>query len=133
MAEHSILYMGRGDFAPEYLAELETLPCCTMLTRSPELTIPVDDHELIEIVLLEASPLIAQSCGSLAALIHSLRDYPVVASVAQAAGITSADQLVFPLTVTFVAAAIIAGMIRLLLAWVNTGPSGAIASPLGIT
>ena len=79
MSGHTILYLGRGDFASEYLAELETLPCCTMLTRSPELTIPVDDHELIEIVLLEASPLIAQSCGSLAALIHSLRDYPVVA------------------------------------------------------
>jgi diguanylate cyclase (GGDEF)-like protein len=79
MTGHSILYLGRGDFASEYLAELETLPCCTMLARSPELKVPVDNRELLDIVLLEASPVIAQSGGSLAALIHAIRDYPVVA------------------------------------------------------
>jgi hypothetical protein len=31
MSGHSILYLGRGEFAADYLAELETLPCCTML------------------------------------------------------------------------------------------------------
>ena len=79
MTGHSILYLGRGDFASEYLAELETLPCCTMLARSAELRVPVDNRELLDIVLLEASPLIAQSGQSLSALIHSLNDYPVVA------------------------------------------------------
>jgi diguanylate cyclase (GGDEF)-like protein len=79
MMGHSILYLGRGDFASEYLAELETLPCCTMLARSAELQAPVDNHELLDIVLLEASPLIAQSGQSLSALIHSLHEYPVVA------------------------------------------------------
>ena len=79
MTGHSILYLGRGDFASEYLSELETLPCCTMLARSAELRVPVDNRELLDIVLLEASPLIAQSGQSLSALIHSLRDYPVVA------------------------------------------------------
>ena len=79
MTGHSILYLGRGDFASEYLAELETLPCCTMLARSAELKVPVDDHALLDIVLLEASPLIAQSGQSLSALIHSLHEYPVVA------------------------------------------------------
>jgi diguanylate cyclase (GGDEF)-like protein len=44
MSGHSILYLGRGEFAADYLAELETLPCCTM-----------------------------------AALIHGITDYPVVA------------------------------------------------------
>jgi diguanylate cyclase (GGDEF)-like protein len=79
MTGHSILYLGRGDFASEYLAELETLPCCTMLARSSKLKVPVDDRELLDIVLLEASPLIAQSGQSLTDLIQSLHDYPVVA------------------------------------------------------
>jgi len=79
MTGHSILYLGRGDFASEYLAELETLPCCTMLARSCELEVPSDNGELLDIVLVEASPLVAPSGRSLVALIHSLRDYPVVA------------------------------------------------------
>jgi hypothetical protein len=79
MSEHSILYLGRGDFAPEYLAELETLPCCTALTHSPEIEVPAEDRHPVEIVLLEASPAVTQSGGSMATLIHSLRDYPVVA------------------------------------------------------
>jgi hypothetical protein len=60
MTGHSILFLGRGDFASEYLAELETLPCCTMLARSPELKVPVENRELLDIVLLEASPVIAR-------------------------------------------------------------------------
>jgi diguanylate cyclase (GGDEF)-like protein len=79
MTGHSILFLGRGDFASEYLAELETLPCCTMLARSPALRVPVENRELLDIVLLEASPVIAQSGNSLAELIHTLGDYPVVA------------------------------------------------------
>jgi diguanylate cyclase (GGDEF)-like protein len=79
MTGHSILYLGRGDFASEYLAELETLPCCTMLARSAELKVPADNREFVDIVLLEASPLIAQSGQSLSALIQSLHDYAVVA------------------------------------------------------
>jgi ATP-binding cassette subfamily B protein len=45
---------------------------------------------------------------------------PIIADVAQAWGITSADQLVLPLTVAFATAALIAGGIRLLLLWVST-------------
>ncbi len=45
---------------------------------------------------------------------------PVVANMAQAWGITSADQLVLPLTVAFAVAAMIAGAIRILLLWVST-------------
>ena len=46
--------------------------------------------------------------------------HPIVADVAQAWGITSADQLVLPLTVAFAAAALLAGAIRILLLWANT-------------
>lgn len=45
---------------------------------------------------------------------------PVVAKMVQAWGITSADQLVLPLTVGFVAAVLIAGALRMLFLWVST-------------
>ncbi len=79
MTGHSILYLGRGEFAADYLGELETLPCCTLLTRSARLEIPADASSITELVLLEAGPAIAQSGRSLAELIHELRDYPVIA------------------------------------------------------
>ena len=79
MSGHSILYLGRGEFAADYLSELETLPCCTMLTRSNSLDLPDDASYVVDLVLLEAGPMIAQSGQSLAALIASLAPYPVVA------------------------------------------------------
>jgi diguanylate cyclase (GGDEF)-like protein len=79
MSGHSILYLGRGEFAAEYLSELETLPCCTMLTRSNTLELPEDAPYVVDLVLLEAGPMIAQSGQSLAALIQSLEPYPVIA------------------------------------------------------
>ncbi len=42
---------------------------------------------------------------------------PIFVDIAQAWGITSTDQFVFPLTVAFAAAALIAGAIRILLLW----------------
>jgi len=79
MSGHSILYLGRGEFAADYLSELETLPCCTMLTRSNTLELPEDAPYVVDLVLLEAGPMIAQSGQSLAALIQSLEPYPVIA------------------------------------------------------
>ena len=79
MSGHSILYFGRGEFAADYLGELETLPCCTYLTRSTELELPEDASYIVDLVLLEAGPMIAQSGKSLADLIASFAPYPVVA------------------------------------------------------
>ncbi len=79
MAGHSILYLGRGEFAAEYLHELETLPCCSLLTRSASLKIPVDAPSVLDIVLFEAGPAIAQSGQSIAELIGSLNRHPVIA------------------------------------------------------
>lgn len=58
--------------------------------------------------------------------------YPLVANTAQAWGITSADQLVLPLTAAFALAAILAGGIRMLLLWVNTQVAYASASDLSV-
>ena len=79
MSGHSILFLGHGESAADYLAELETLPSCTMLTRSAKLEMPQDAPGVIDIVLLEAGPMIAQTGKTLSALIHSLDAFPVVA------------------------------------------------------
>lgn len=45
--------------------------------------------------------------------------YPIIAEVGHALGITSAEQLLLPLTLAFAAAALMAGAIRMLLLWVS--------------
>ena len=79
MSGHSILYLGRGEFATEYLSELQTLPCCTMLTRNASLALPEDAAFIVDIVLLEIGPTIAQSGQSISDVIHSFKPYPVIA------------------------------------------------------
>ena len=76
MTGHSILYLGRGEFATAYLSELETLPFCALLTRSAKLELPADVPSVLDLVLIEAG---SAAGGSLPDLIHSLDDYPVVA------------------------------------------------------
>ena len=61
-----------------------------------------------------------------------LFSHAIVAEVAQDWGITSADQLVLPLTVLFGAAAIVAGAIRILLLWVSTRLAYATGAELSI-
>ena len=58
--------------------------------------------------------------------------HPIVADVAQAWGIVSADQLVLPLTVAFVAAALMAGIIRMLLLWISVRLASAGGADLSI-
>jgi ABC-type multidrug transport system fused ATPase/permease subunit len=59
-------------------------------------------------------------------------NHPIFADVVQAWGITSADQLVLPLTVAFATAAVLAGALRILLLWVSTMIAFASGSDLGI-
>jgi diguanylate cyclase (GGDEF)-like protein len=79
MSGHSILYLGRGEFASAYLAELETLSCCTYLTRSMSFELPADAPYIVDLVLLEAGPAIALSGLSLKDLIARFAPYPVIA------------------------------------------------------
>ena len=51
---------------------------------------------------------------------ETLFDHPLASNVVQALNITSADQLLFPLTITFISAALMAGVIRIFLLWVST-------------
>ena len=59
-------------------------------------------------------------------------NYPIVADLAQAWGVTSADQLVLPLTVAFVMAVVIAAAIRMLLLWASTRLALAAGADLSI-
>jgi ABC-type multidrug transport system fused ATPase/permease subunit len=59
-------------------------------------------------------------------------NHPIFADLAPAWGITSADQLVLPLTVAFALAALVAGAIRILLLWVSTRLAFASGADLGI-
>ena len=58
--------------------------------------------------------------------------YPIVADLVLILGITSADQLVLPLTVAFTVAALIAAAIRILLLWVSTRLAYATGADLSI-
>jgi diguanylate cyclase (GGDEF)-like protein len=78
MSGHTFLYLGRGEFASDYLAELETLPCCTLLIRGNTFE-PPDNTPWIDIVLFEAGPMVAQSGKSLHEFIQSFDSLPVVA------------------------------------------------------
>jgi ABC-type multidrug transport system fused ATPase/permease subunit len=57
---------------------------------------------------------------------------PTIANIADAWGITTAAQLVLPLTIAFAAAALFAGAIRILLLWVTTRLAFAAGSELSI-
>ena len=59
-------------------------------------------------------------------------DQSFVGSVAQKFGITSADQLLLPLTIAFIGFALMAGGIRIFLTWANTRVAFATGADLGI-
>lgn len=58
---------------------------------------------------------------------------PIIAEVAQAWGITSGNQLVLPLTVAFATAAIIAGLVRIVLLWVSARIAYGSGADLGVS
>jgi len=58
--------------------------------------------------------------------------HPLAANIVRAWGITSADQMIMPLTVVFASAALISGAIRMLLLWVSTRLAFATGADLSI-
>ncbi len=59
-------------------------------------------------------------------------DHPFIGDMAQGLGITSADQLVLPLTLAFCVIAVIAGAIRIFLTWASTKLAFSTGADLGI-
>ena len=83
MAGHSILYLGRGEIAADYLDKLRASHCCGRLSISETLAIPWEAPDNIDLVLFEAGPGIAQSGLTLQKLINSLSHYPLIAVTAR--------------------------------------------------
>ena len=79
MAGHSILYLGRKDFAADFIEQLKASAGCSRFSQSESLDIPEHDADGIDLILFEAGPGIAQSGHSLQSLVESLRAYPLVA------------------------------------------------------
>jgi diguanylate cyclase (GGDEF)-like protein len=78
MAGHSILFIGRSSFASDYLVELETLACCTMLTRAAALLPPLSMPSAIDLIMFAVEPG-TDAEPKMPELLHRLRDYPVIA------------------------------------------------------
>jgi hypothetical protein len=79
MGGHSILYLGRDEFAAGFLEILRASPACEDLTQSDSFVLPQTLNGRTDLVLLEAGPALAQSGQTLPTLLHSLRLYPVIA------------------------------------------------------
>ena len=79
MAGHSILYLGRTDFAPDFIADLKASDVCSRFSESESLDVPGDDADSIDLVLFEAGPGIAKAGKTLPELVHSLSAWPVIA------------------------------------------------------
>ena len=79
MSSYSILFLGTGDDAAEYLAELETLPVCSTLHRLREVVIPDDAPTDIDLIILDVGSLVARAGRTPGDIIRGLRDYPVLA------------------------------------------------------
>jgi len=79
MAGHSILFLGRTEFAPEFIEQLQHSAFAERLHVSDSMRIPGNEIGPIDVVLFEAGPAIAQSGQTLASFIQSNLAYPLIA------------------------------------------------------
>ena len=78
MAGHSILYLGRDEFAPDFLDTLEQSPACERLIRSESMQV-ADHGDSVDIVLFEAGPGIVRSGQTLTGFVQAHRGRALVA------------------------------------------------------
>jgi diguanylate cyclase (GGDEF)-like protein/PAS domain S-box-containing protein len=79
MGGHSILYLGRDDFAAGFLEQLQASPACDALVRSASFRLPQAGNGKIDLILLQVGPALAQSGQTLQSVLQALRHFPVVA------------------------------------------------------
>lgn len=79
MAEYSILYLGRREFAAGYLDNLEQSACCRRLYCVEDFSLPEDVPGDIDIVLFETGPALVQSGQSPSSLLQTLKGYTPIA------------------------------------------------------
>jgi len=79
MAGRSILYLGDSEFSAGFCNKLEAYACCAELLRHDALSMPDDQPETIDLIMLEPGPRSADPDQSLQSLINELSDHPVIA------------------------------------------------------
>ena len=79
MAGHSILYLGRNEFAPEFIEQLKQSPACERFRQSESMHVPDHDIGPVDVVLFEAGPGIVRSGQSLAGFMQAHSAYALVA------------------------------------------------------
>ena len=79
MAGHSILFLGRNDFAPEFIEQLRQSAFAERLHATDTMRVPEEDIGPIDVVLFEAGPCIASSGQTLTAFVQGNRTYPLIA------------------------------------------------------
>ena len=79
MAGHSILYLGRNEFAPEFIEQLKQSPACERFRQSESMHVPEHDIGPVDVMLFEAGPGIVRSGQSLAGFMQSHSSFALVA------------------------------------------------------
>jgi anthranilate/para-aminobenzoate synthase component II len=79
MAGRSILYLGDSEFSAGFCNKLEAYACCAELLKHSTLSMPDDQPETIDLIMLEPGPRSAETEKSLQSLISELGDHPVIA------------------------------------------------------
>jgi len=79
MAGQSILYLGRSEFAPEFVEHLAGSPLCEQFHHSESMQIPAGDERSFDVVFFEAGPGIVRSGQTLASFVQGNVRWPLVA------------------------------------------------------
>jgi diguanylate cyclase (GGDEF)-like protein/PAS domain S-box-containing protein len=79
MSGRLILYLGDSEFSAGFCNKLEAYACCAELLRHSALSMPEEQPETIDLIMLEPGPRSAESEQSLQSLLDELSDYPVIA------------------------------------------------------
>ena len=79
MGGHSILYLGRNDFATDFLERLQGDEACSRLIQCESVRAFNQQAEEVDLVLFEAEPNMARVAKSPRSVIQSLGSYPLIA------------------------------------------------------
>lgn len=79
MGGHSILYIGRNEFAADFIERLQDDDACTHLTQCDSVQAFTGETAKIDLVLFEAEAGIKRSAQSPQSVIQSLGSYPLIA------------------------------------------------------